>query len=376
MEAGVHRRPHHLSLTGGGGVRGRQGRAVRAQDRTRPAGPVDRGGQGQVRPRGHRGRTPGRRRGRALRHRHWPRSASTAGSGSRATSTWPTPWTSRPRSPPTPTTSSCSARPSRWTYAARIAVGNLARNQHTLDLATSDARPSPGRAASVRWCCTSTSNRPPSAAPAGSRRLQETRGPITAEQVRDLVRQPRRPDHRPTRPRPRRAPPRRLLPSLRAAQAPDPAPRRHLRLRVLLPPRRGLRLRTPRPHDPERDDGGPTCTLQPGPVLPTPPPRQDHRRLDLRHRRTRRLPVAQPAGLPVPQRPHRHPRRHPRPRTPPTRPRVPRATSATPTPNPDHPAPHPAHQRRAGTKACPWGGPGRVNCAGSQTARSRCSVGL
>ena len=91
--------------------------------------------------------------------------------------------------------------------------------------------------------------------------------------------------------------------------SPDPAPRRHLRLPLLLPPRRRLRLRTPRP--PRPDDRGPTCTCNLAPCC-RPPPRQDHRRLDLRHRRTRRLPVAEPARLPVPPRPHRHPRRHPR----------------------------------------------------------------
>ncbi len=38
--------------TGRGGVRGRHGRPVRAQHRPGPAGPVDRGSQSQVRPRG------------------------------------------------------------------------------------------------------------------------------------------------------------------------------------------------------------------------------------------------------------------------------------------------------------------------------------
>ena len=48
-----------------------------------------------------------------------------------------------------------------------IAAGNLARHQTTLDLA---GEPGAHRApaGSVRWCCTSTSNTPPSWAPAGS----------------------------------------------------------------------------------------------------------------------------------------------------------------------------------------------------------------
>ena len=47
-----------------------------------------------------------------------------------------------------------------------LAVGNLARSQHTLDLPAADRQPT--RAESVRWCCTCTSNTPPSSAPAGS----------------------------------------------------------------------------------------------------------------------------------------------------------------------------------------------------------------
>ena len=99
---------------------------------------------------------------------------------------------------------------------------------------------------SVRWSCTSTSSTPPSWAPVALARVHETRGPITADRsatwcgipdaqitvqpVLDLA------DHiqvGPTEPPP--------------TQAPDPAARRHLRVRVLLPPRRRLRLRTPRP---------------------------------------------------------------------------------------------------------------------------------
>ena len=211
-----------------------------------------------------------------------------------------------------------------------IAAGNLARNQHTLDLP--GRQPDAAPAASVRWCCTSTSNTPPSSAPAASPGSKRP-GPGHRRTGPGVVRQPRHPDHRPAGPRPRRTPPRRLLRSLRPAQAPDPAPRPHLRVPVLLPPRRALRLRTPRPARPRPRRRRPDLHLQPRPLLPTPPPRQDHRRLDLPHRRTRGLPVAQPAGLPVPPRPHRHPRRHPRHRTPPTRPRVPhplRRTLTTP----------------------------------------------
>ena len=50
--------------------------------------------------------------------------------GSRASSTWPTPWTWRPRSPPTPT-NGCPWAPTESLDVRRsIAAGNLARNQH------------------------------------------------------------------------------------------------------------------------------------------------------------------------------------------------------------------------------------------------------
>ena len=51
VAAGVHRRAHRVPLTRGGGVRGHPCRAGGAQDRAGPAGPVDRRGQGPVRPR-------------------------------------------------------------------------------------------------------------------------------------------------------------------------------------------------------------------------------------------------------------------------------------------------------------------------------------
>ena len=114
-------------------------------------------------------------------------------------------------------------------------------------------------AASGRWCCTSTSNTPPSSAPADSARLQETRGPVTAAQVRQWCANP---DTEIT-----------VQPVLDLAEhlhvgSYEASARLklqtqlrdlHLRVRVLLPPRRRLRLRPPRPPC-RRDDGGPTCT--------------------------------------------------------------------------------------------------------------------
>ena len=181
------------------------------------------------------------------------------------------------------------------------------------------ARAEPG-AAGVRWCCTSTSTEAAVLGAGGLARLQETRGPVTAEQVREWCANP---DTQIS-----------VQPVLDLAE--------HLHVGSYEASAR-LKLQTQlrdlvcafafcfRPaeacdceHRVPPEDGGPTCTLQPSALLPQPPPRQDHRRLELHHHRTRRLPVAQPAGLPVPQRPHRHPRRHPGCRPAAPRPRVPR----------------------------------------------------
>ena len=147
-----------------------------------------------------------------------------------------------------------------------IAAGNLARHQHTLDLTRPDSQPQPSRPAPQ---ARGGAARPPRArrrarrrrtgpAPGGRRPGHRRTGP-------GLVRQPRHPGHRAAGPRPRRAPPRRLLRSLRPAQAPDPAPRPHLRVPVLLPPRRAVRLRTPRPPRPRPRRRRPDLHLQPGP---------------------------------------------------------------------------------------------------------------
>ena len=207
-----------------------------------------------------------------------------------------------------------------------IAAGNLARSQRTLDLETAPAEPTRRRPRRQKRQVVLHVHLEHAAVlgAGGMARLQETRGPVTAEQVREWCAQP---DADIT-----------VQPVLDLAE--------HLHVGSYEASAR-LRLQTQLrdlvcafpfcfrpaeqcdcdhrvPHDPDRDDGGPTCTLQPRPLLSGPPPRQDHRRLDLCDRRTRHLPVAQPARLPVPQRPHRHPRRHPRRRTAAPRPRVPR----------------------------------------------------
>ena len=189
LAAGVHRRAHPLPVPAGGRVRGRHGRGVRGQDRARAAGPADRGGQGPVRPRGR----PRPNASRPLRPgtstSPWPTWASRVGSRSTATWTWPTPWTSRPRSPQTPTNNWSWVRPTPSTYAAprRSATWPATNPPSTSQPRTPRSRPG---AASARWCCTSTSNTPPSSAPAALARLQETRGPVTAEQVREWCANP------------------------------------------------------------------------------------------------------------------------------------------------------------------------------------------
>ncbi len=92
-----------------------------------------------------------------------------------------------------------------------VAVGDLARRQLALDLQTGDcggtADRGSGRGGRSPCSCTCTS--PPSRARGGVGRVENTRSPVTVEQIRDLVRPPRRPGGReagarPGRPRPRR----------------------------------------------------------------------------------------------------------------------------------------------------------------------------
>ena len=151
-----------------------------------------------------------------------------------------------------------------------IAAGNLARTQHTLDLSTTHPAPA-ANAASARWCCTSTSSTPPCSAPVGSPGSRRP-GPGHRRAGPRVVRQPRDPGHRPAGARPRRPPPCRVLRSLGPAQAPDPAPRPHLRVPVLLPPRRALRLRPPRPARPAE-----TTPARPAPATSPPCCRRHHR---------------------------------------------------------------------------------------------------
>ena len=181
-----------------------------------------------------------------------------------------------------------------------LAVGNLARGQQPLELPEGAAEPKQPRKREVVLHVHLEQAAVLGAG--GIARLQETRGPITAAQVREWCAAP---DAQIT-----------VQPVLDLAE--------HIHVGSYQASAR-LKLQTQlrdgtcvfafcfRPaedcdceHRVPHEDGGPTCSCNQAPVLPTTSPRQDHRRLDLCHRRTRRLPLAQPAGLPVPQRPLRH----------------------------------------------------------------------
>ncbi len=182
------------------------------------------------------------------------------------------------------------------------AIGNLARGQATLDLPNRDDS-APGPSRRRREVVLHVHLEQAAVLGAGGiARLQETRGPITAEQVREWCAAP---DAQIT-----------VQPVLDLAE--------HIHVGSYQASAR-LKLQTQlrdgtcvfafcfRPaekcdceHRVPHEDGGPTCSCNQAPCCRQTSPRQDHRRLDLRHRRTRRLPLAQPAGLPVPQRRVRH----------------------------------------------------------------------
>ena len=325
VAARVHRRAHDLPVIGGGGVRGREGGAVRAQHRAGAAGAADRGGQGQVRPRRRPRPNCSRRLRPATSTSPSPRSAPPGPCTWRATSTWPTPSTSTPPSPLTPTSSCCSARPSPSTSAAPARPetspepadprpGRIQQN-HPPEAAGGAARPpraTPPSWVRVDW----PGSRRPAARSPPSRSASGAATPTPGSRSSRSWTSPTTSMSAPTK--------RGHGSGSRPSSATTPASSRS----AVAPPR-GATATTESPH---ADDGA-DLQLQPGPCLSAPPPRQDHRRLDLRHRRTRHLPVAQPARLPVPPRPHRHPRHHPRPRTPSTGTRVPpplRRTLTTP----------------------------------------------
>ena len=312
----IARRTMELSRRGGR-VRRRPDRPRRAPGRPGGGGPAHRRGDRPVHARDR------RRGGRpapptaAASPSTTGRSPSPAPARSTASSTWPTPSTSTPRSPPAPPTSRSSGRPAGWMPAG---PPRSARSPAPTSPSTCTARPhrrtSAGtRAAHGRRCSTCTS-----AHDALDRRrsvvgrVENTGDPGHRRPDPRLVRPTRSPDvvvkpvHRP-RPSTSTSPP---------TRSPTGSPSRsHLRdqcvrLPLVHPPRPRLRHRPRHPPRPGRHH----LLVQHRPAVPAPPPAQDpRRRLDLHRPRPRHLPVAQPARLPVPPRPHRHPRHHPRPTT-------------------------------------------------------------
>ncbi len=178
------------------------------------------------------------------------------------------------------------------------AVGNLARHQATLDLADNDgndAQPKPQPRRRKREVVLHVHLEHAAVLGAGGlARLQETRGPVTAEQVREWCAQP---DAVIT-----------VQPVIDLAE--------HLHVGSYQASAR-LKLQTQlrdlicafpycfRPAEkcdcdhrvPHAKRRRTDVLVQSDPGLSRPPPRQDHRRLDLCDRRTRGLPVAQPPGL-------------------------------------------------------------------------------
>ncbi len=131
-------------------------------------------------------------------------------------------------------------------------------------------------------------------------RVENTRTPVTADQIRDWCGHPDTQVIREAGDRPGRARPRRRLRDPRPAHRTDPPARRHLRLPLV------------HPHPPDRCDsdhvipharGGPTCSQQHRTPVPAPSPAENPQPLDLHRPRTRHLPVVQPTRLPVPPRP-------------------------------------------------------------------------
>ena len=311
--------PRSPSLRGGG-VRGRPGRGVRAPDPPLRGGPAGRGGDRAVHAR--RGPPPpGGRRGRPARPRaHRTRCPSRAPCGWRPRSTWPTPWTWTPPSRPVPPGSPTSARPPRWTCAAPKPSAQMARHQLSLDLdTTTDAATHTG----------------PDTGPEVVLHVHLSEDAITA------------PDS--AAPGPGGEHP--LASSTPTRSAPGAAPRHQVTVKPVLDLAEHLHVdqyqvpdrladqaaerdltcvfpwctRPAEACDPDHvipySEGGPTASDNLAPLC------RRHHRLKTHHSgwgytvlEPGSLPVALPARLPVPARPHRHHRRHPRPDLAPARP--------------------------------------------------------
>ena len=356
-----------------------------------PARPAGRGGDRAVHARGGRTPPPPGRRRPVLHHRHPAALAAGHQHRVRASSTSPTPSTSTPPSPPAPRRQRTSAppRPSTCAGPPRSGTSPAASSPSTstppaprrggrrtvtrcrptrrpavaasqsADTASGTSATRTGRAEREReaWHAQAASGgdvrpplrgrRHPGASLAGEfGRVENTRGPVHAEQIRQWCGNP---DAQIT-----------VQPVIDLNEHIDVEAyeiRGRLREQTILThptcvfpwvhptrPRPGARRARRRLRPPGALRRGPALLLvQRRPVVPAPSPGQDPRPLDLHRPGPRHLRVDQPARLPVPARPPRHPRRLPRPTPPPAGPLHP-----PPAAGPRHPATrsrHPAPDR-------------------------------
>ena len=232
---------------GGGGVRGRPGRGVRAPDPPQRRGPAGRGGDRAVHAR--RGPPPpGGRRGRPARPRaHRPGVLRGHRVGARPRSTWPTPWTWTPPSRPVPPGSPTSARPRRWTCAAPKRSGRWpgtswrwTSTPRPRPTPRPDHRPDAARQVVLHVHLSEQAHHdtrgPAAPGPGGEHPLLRRRRPGP-----HLVRRARRAGDGEAGGRPDRAPPRGPVPGPRPARRPGRRAGPDLCVPVVHPPRRGLR---------------------------------------------------------------------------------------------------------------------------------------
>ncbi len=188
---------------------------------------------------------------------------------STARSTWPTPWTSRPRSPPTPTSSWLLGSTESLDVRRSIAAGNLGRTQqHPRPRHDTDTeQPADSQPAQRGEVVLHVHLEQAAVLGAGGlARLQETGGPVTAEQVRDWCGNP---DTQVT-----------VQPVLDLAEhlhvgSYEASARLKLQTQLrdgtcafpfCFRPAEQCDCEHRVPHDPDRDDGGPTCSCNLAPA--------------------------------------------------------------------------------------------------------------
>ena len=211
---------------------------------------------------------------------------------------------------PTPSTSTTS-----WTRgAAQLKADGLHRHRSAYAAPRPSAcwpaassPPTTHRSSAADQPCTCTPPTRPWQSGSGLVRVEETRSFVAIDRLAELVRRPRHPDRRHTRPRPRPATSTSTPTRSPTGSAPRPRLRNHdMRVPRLHPPR----PRCDHDHITAHAAGRRHLHLQHRTPVPQPPPPQNPRRLDLHQARPRHLPVDKPPRLHLPTRPPRHPRPH------------------------------------------------------------------